>query len=193
LCECQEFENLNIFKIDETINKIDYIISDLLKNIPELFLKGCFFSNVDKRIQHFFKSEKLFCWIHGGTGTGKTYSLYAYLIYQIVNSLKNYLKIIKEVNFNYKIELNDNIAIDDVGISEQANRNINLSDLYYELIDYKLERKQKLIFTSNVDIDTWLKNMQKVNSLNSDRIRSRLQNNLVCINLTGIDQRKGSE
>lgn len=190
-CKCQE-KGLYRFEVETQLNELDNTIQNIQLNMPKAFQTNCLYKNIDVRIKGFLNNDKLFCWINGITGTGKTYSLYAIRLNQIFKHEMpfEWLDIIKETDFNYKIDYKGFIAIDDIGISLNENRNINLSDLYFSMIDYKVENNEKLILTSNYSYETWIKSMAKVNVMNASRIDSRISGNIDCITLTGADRRK---
>lgn len=177
-----EYEKKKIQSYRENDNLI-YI----LRNIPEIY-QNANMSKIDKRIISFVNSKKNFCWIHGKPGTGKTYSLYAILINRIYNNDRS--KTVKEYQIRFEEKIETIIAIDDLGLSKNENRNRYLLDWYFSLFDYKLEHNEKLYITSNLSISEWIANMKKLNDDTAIRIASRLSNVTDEIELVGEDKRK---
>ena len=191
-------EQLKNIKVDENLlrenqekEKIVKTNERLLvinKTCPEIF-RAARIKDVDSRIIDFFKSDDLFCWIHGGTGTGKTHSIYALRNSAIIQE-RPVVKIVKEYDLDYKKTYNGFIAIDDVGLSENDNYSRLLLDIYMNIIDSHLERNEKIIFTSNFYLNTWLKKQSRVNEMTAIRIESRMSNKTKVIELKGSDKRR---
>lgn len=136
-----------------------------------------------------FNKELTFCWIYGGTGTGKTFELYKLKKWLIKENMAP-LRIINETDLNHEKNTSGFIAIDDVGLSNNLNRANSLIELYYSIISKKYENEIKMIFTSNFSVDQWLKNNLEYNPEICARIGSRMSNNRLEILLQGKDRRK---
>jgi DNA replication protein DnaC len=196
LCECNYIVNdcglkYTIDNLDEHISSKNNQLYLLLKDIPDEY-KDININTVNSKILNFEYTKKIFMWIYGKTGTGKTHSIYS-LKLKNINENRKPLVILKEYDLNYKDidKYKDSfICIDDFGISENENRNIALLDLYFELIDNKREKHSKLIITSNLSIMEWLNKMKKYNYETALRISSRFSNMIEIIELTGEDKRK---
>ena len=167
---------------------------EIKKTIPQGYIDSGIFSYSPGYFQEysrFIRSGRSVFWIWGGTGTGKTHMAYPIKIKRYMETSREML-VIKEHGVNYK-ELErikkSIVCIDDVGLSKVAPRNISLLDNYYEIIDYKVEHKQKLIITSNYSPAEWLEYMRQYNQLTVERIMSRFGGKVYGYNLTGIDKR----
>jgi len=154
-----------------------------------LIYRGAELKNIDKRIIDFMGNKNNFAWIYGKAGTGKTYSLYA-LSCNKINERGRALKIVKEYNIKFDEEYKTIQAIDDMGLSNNENRNKYLLDWYFVLIDHILENDKKLLITSNLTISEWIDNMKRINGDTAMRIASRLSNTTDFITLQGQDRRR---
>jgi DNA replication protein DnaC len=178
----KEYEELK--RKEEFLNRIELI----KYKTPEKY-QDARIETIDKRIVNFMKSDKLFCWIYGLCGTGKTYSLYAIKNNLLLNSYYEF-KVIKEYSIDYGVKPEIIDAIDDFALSENDNRNKHLIDLYFGIIDYFIENNKKLYITSNISLQAWINKMTRFNDLTASRIASRMSNVTDVINLIGSDKRK---
>ena len=144
--------------------------------------------NIDKRIIDFARSNKIFCWIYGVKGVGKTYSLYAIRNYQIYRG--NFFDLVMEGELNYDKDFRDINAVDNLCISDSKIK--FLSDYYFNLIDYCWKHHKKLYLTSTKKHDYWIEMLSSVNNENAEAIASRFSNAIEVIELKGNDRRKHS-
>ena len=144
--------------------------------------------NIDKRIIDFARSNKIFCWIYGVKGVGKTYSLYAIRNYQIYRG--NFFDLVMEGELNYDKDFRDINAVDNLCISDSKIK--FLSDYYFNLIDYCWKHHKKLYLTSTKKHDYWIEMLSNVNNENAEAIASRFSNAIEIIELKGNDRRKRS-
>lgn len=164
------------------------------KHIPVMY-RNADYNNIDKKIIDFYTNDKVFLWMHGKPGTGKTHSVYALVKYIIENIDLRYndinMKIFKEYDINFDTDFNyDIIAIDDFGLSQNNNRNNVLTDIYFSLIDNRLENNKKMIITSNLSVSECIDKMNSSNNEASARIASRLSKVSSIIETKGSDKRK---
>ena len=144
--------------------------------------------NIDNRIINFARSNKIFCWIYGVKGVGKTYSLYAIRNYQIYRG--NFFDLVMEGELNYDKDFRDINAVDNLCISDSKIK--FLSDYYFNLIDYCWKHHKKLYLTSTKKHDYWIEMLSNVNNENAEAIASRFSNAIEVIELKGNDRRKHS-
>lgn len=190
-------EIINEFKIDDT--KTNESIKQYENNIkqerfyflkqttPQIF-QTANIENIDKRIKDFILSNKIFCWIYGDFGRGKSYSIYAVRNYFIIQKGNIYFDIKMEGELNYDIDFKKINAIDNLAISESKMK--YLADYYFNLIDWCWKNKKKLYLTSTKKFDEWLSFFSKYNNESAQAIASRFSNNLEYIELLGQDRRK---
>jgi chromosomal replication initiation ATPase DnaA len=179
-------------KVDEYIKQYEQNIKSerwyfLKKTTPENFWKASI-TLIDKRIIEFIKNNKIFCWIYGSFGTGKTYSLYAIRNYFIMQKGKIYTNIFQEDILNYDIKIRDIDMIDNFGMTE--NKLKYLTEFYFTLFDFCWRERKKLYIVSNKHYREWLEMLNKNNAEFSGSIASRFSNNIDCIELQGKDKRK---
>lgn len=162
----------------------------LQRQIPEVYL-NCDYETIDTRIIDFIKSGKVFLWLYGSVGTGKTYSIYSLKALNLIKGYRN-VKIVKEYDFNYdtKLNYNDIICIDDIGTAQNENRYSSLAEQYFKLIDTAIEEQGKIIFTSNLTLKDFVNKIANVSNDISIRIASRMSNVTDVILLQGDDRRK---
>lgn len=188
-CKCQEYKGMYRFEYNELIEESENKVIRIKNEIPFEY-QNIEYNNVN--FIKFMQSEKIFCWITGATGVGKTAMLYSRKIYEInKNIYYKRLEIIREIDFNYDTYTKGLIAIDDVGVEEnKENRYKYLINYYYDLIDKKRNQNEKCIFTSNLKLNEWIKLLHKYDKFNADRIASRLSIVTDIIELKGEDRRK---
>jgi DNA replication protein DnaC len=58
------------------------------------------------------------------------------------------------------------------------------------MIDDHLENKRKIIFTSNLYINDWIKKVSMVNEISAIRIESRFTESTMVLNIDGKDKRR---
>ena len=103
------------------------------------------------------------------------------------------LRIVKEHDLNFEVVPKIKkgfLCVDDIGRNQSLPRDRSLLGYYYELFDYKYERKQKMIVTSNYDVPGWLEKM--VNSCGQDGVEAisdRFSGTVSSYNLTGESRR----
>ena len=144
--------------------------------------------NIDNRIINFARSNKIFCWIYGVKGVGKTYSLYAIRNYQIYRG--NSFDLVMEGELNYDKDFRDINAVDNLCISDSKIK--FLSDYYFNLIDYCWKHHKKLYLTSTKKHNYWIEMLSYMNNENAEAIASRFSNAIEIIELKGNDRRKHS-
>ena len=144
--------------------------------------------NIDNRIINFARSNKIFCWIYGVKGVGKTYSLYAIRNYQIYRG--NSFDLVMEGELNYDKDFRDINAVDNLCISDLKIK--FLSDYYFNLIDYCWKHHKKLYLTSTKKHNYWIEMLSYMNNENAEAIASRFSNATEIIELKGNDRRKYS-
>ena len=144
--------------------------------------------NIDNRIINFARSNKIFCWIYGVKGVGKTYSLYAIRNYQIYRG--NSFDLVMEGELNYDKDFRDINAVDNLCISDSKIK--FLSDYYFNLIDYCWKHHKKLYLTSTKKHNYWIEMLSYMNNENAEAIASRFSNAIEIIELKGNDRRKRS-
>jgi DNA replication protein DnaC len=144
----------------------------------------------NKEILDFFRTDKLFLWIHGFTGSGKTESVYALMRLCITKHINSRFFMYNESTINYETRFVGIPIIDDLWLSANAKRKENLLDIYYELINEKYEHGLQLIITSNFSPDTWLDDAKKINSQMTNRITSRFSKNIQIVDLGKNDYRR---
>ena len=155
------------------------------RTTPKEFIKADI-KNIDNRIIDFAKSNKIFCWIYGIKGIGKTYSLYAIRNYQIYKG--NIFDLVMESELNYNKDFRDINAIDNLYMSGSKIK--FLSDYYFNLMDYCWKHHKKLYMTSTRHYNEWIKLLSSVNVENAESIASRFSNVIQAIELKGDDKRK---
>lgn len=169
-------------KFSADVTNEDHSFPEEYKNVKS--------SDVPEKLLEFVRNKDLlFCWIYGGTGTGKTHALHALRKYQIERGFLP-VRIIKEIDLTHETSTRGPIAIDDVGLSTNPNRLHSLIETYFSIIEKKYESGVKIIFTSNFSIADWLNKNMPYNADICKRIGSRMSNNRMEILLDGIDQRK---
>jgi hypothetical protein len=144
--------------------------------------------NIDNKIINFTRSNKIFCWIYGVKGVGKTYSLYAIRNYQIYRG--NSFDLVMEGELNYDKDFRDINAVDNLCISDSKIK--FLSDYYFNLIDYCWKHHKKLYLTSTKKHNYWIEMLSYMNNENAEAIASRFSNAIEIIELKGDDRRKYS-
>lgn len=172
-------------KYRENIKQERYLFIN--NTTPKIYINANF-ENINKQIKNFINSNKLFCWIYGGYGTGKTYSLYAIRNYHIMQKGNIYFNVVMEGELNYDFNFKKIDSIDNLAISESKMK--FLADFYFNLIDWCWKNNKKLYLTSTKDFKEWLSFFSKYNSESSHAIASRFSNNLEVINLGEKDLRK---
>jgi len=129
-------------------------------------------------------------WFYGESGTGKTYSCYAYYIYSKINRLE--ISIIHEKNIieNYEeYQDRDILIIDDIGTELDKFRKEKAYSNYFYLIDYRNSKAKKTIFTSKYDLENWIIQIATVNKELATSIYSRLNTFKYIQKFEGEDKR----
>ena len=188
-CECQIINNENYLDLKAKKERYENLFIRIKTETPEIYWNADI-NNINLDAREFLNSKDLFLFLVGGTGSGKTYTVNALKNFQLYNGLIYPIKIIKEKKLNYDTNLKGMICIDDIGQSLNYKRNQSLCEIYYDLIDSKLESNQKAIFTSNLDLKAWFSLLTKENPMAAERIQSRMSNKTKVINLKGLDKRK---
>jgi DNA replication protein DnaC len=194
ICSCQEivFDNEKINRL-ELLEKKSFLIDKFNKiklYIPSAFQEKVFFENQDQRVKSFINNSKIFLWIYGKNGVGKTSILNAIKINQIMNNKIHFLEIINECNFSYLTDIKNFLAIDDVYKLKDNQRLRYLLPLYYNLINTKWENQEKLIFTSNFSLYDFINEIAAFDDDTARAIQDRMHNLTEVIHLQGESFRK---
>jgi len=181
---------------DERVNKYRAEYENNIKEKRLLFIKNTTpkefinarIENIDKRIINFMENGKLFCWISGVKGVGKTYSLYAIRNFLILSKGNIYFEVQMEGELCYDINFKRINAVDNLGISESKFK--FLADYYFNLIDWSWKQHKKLYLTSTLSHEKWIEILSNYNTEAAEAIASRFSNNIEIIDLGNIDRRK---
>lgn len=117
-------------------------------------------------------------WVTGECGTGKTYLIYCYIIYSCYMHGYKPFKVINEIDINYRSIYsnlsNNNVFLDDIGTKNFNEKNEYVLEFVYKYINDRLSNNKKIIITSNKSIESYYKEIKKVNCQLADKIMSRL-------------------
>lgn len=98
----------------------------------------------------------------------------------LINQLKTqFLNNISMIELIAKIKNADIVIFDDLGVGNLTDFDINN---LLDLIDYRMSNKKSTFFTSNLDIES-------LSKLFGDRLKSRIINNSIIVELKGRDRR----
>jgi len=148
---------------------------------------------IDSRIIEFLKSNKIFCWISGVKGAGKSWSLYALRNSKIMQGQKFEIKMEHEIFWdseknNMNCDYRYINAIDNIEIENSQPK--SLIKFYFSIIDWCWKNHKKLFFTASVDCKKWLDMVGRINVDHAESIASRFSKNIEFIELQNIDRRK---
>ena len=181
---------------DKLITEYDLEIEKRKQNNKNIFIQQTTpkeywkadIKKIDKKITEFIYNDKIFCWIFGNKGVGKTYSLYAVRNHLIIDLNDIYFEIKMEGELDYDVNFKRLNAIDNLAISD--NKMKFLADYYFNLIDWHWKTHKKLFLTSTISINKWLELLSKYNIDSAEAISSRFSNKIDNIELFGNDKRK---
>ena len=74
-CDCRKYDGKTIDDYEAMRTIYRQKLTQLQRSIPETYI-DCDISEYNADLKRFIMSDKLFCWLYGNTGTGKTYSVY---------------------------------------------------------------------------------------------------------------------
>ena len=193
VCDCQSINGITKHELLENINDYELMLIRIKKEIPKDFWYNVYFNNQDEKLKNFYNNDNIFLWIHSRTnGNGKTSAMYSFIMKQIEDCKIYTNRIINECNFNYQVDIKD-IFVDDVFKVKIPDRLKNLIPLYYNLINYKRENREKIIFTSNYSLSEFLKEISVYDKDIASAIHDRMFNITDSIEMTGESYRKKGE
>lgn len=189
-CEC--YDRDGIVNLNIRLDKIKLSINDIISQSEEQYWNADF-NDVDQRIKDFMlDDDKYFLWLHSKrTGTGKTHSLYSLKNYYIVKGKE--FKVVHEDKIGIEYgEVTEGLnigGIDDIGAERDKMKAGKILSYYNGLFDFKYNRKKKLTITSNYSPNEWIERVRFLDQHAAMRIKSRMANNIVVVELTGPDRR----
>ena len=189
-CKCQFISGVSKIDLEEKRSYYKNCLNKIKIYVPKDYQENVFFENQIDEVKDFIKNKKVFLWIYGPNGTGKTSAINAVKIKQIIDNSINILNSVNELNFSYMTNIKDFIAIDDVYKLKSQERLRYLLPCYYGLINYKRENREKVIFTSNYSLEDFLRNIARIDSDIASAIQDRMQGLTVEVLLDGQSLRK---
>lgn len=173
-CDCQKYESIYRNEWLERKQKLMNFYQRIKSNIPIDFQSKVFFELQDIRIKDFVRNDKIFLWIYGNNGNGKTSAIYAIKMEQIMRNEIYLISVVNEYNFSFNTPISGFLAIDDVYKLKSQERLRYLLPLYYNLFNYKRDNREKCIFSSNISISEFLENISKIDTDIANAIHDRM-------------------
>jgi hypothetical protein len=180
-CDCQYvvYYNQTFSKAELEIfqDKLQDKIRWIKRYIPGDYWYNVYFENQDKKVKAFKNNDKIFLWVWSKeNGSGKTSILYSWIMNQIMNDELYFYEVINECNFGFKTMVGKKIFLDDVMKIKIPERIKYLINYYYNLINFKRENRQKIIFTSNFNITDFISEISKYDKDIASAIYDRMHN-----------------